>query len=146
MKKSNLYVAKMVLAGFLIPIIPRVVVPLIFPLGLPGRQYRDTFGFLLQNPLWTLGICTWSAIPFVVLVFWIKENIIKAKLELLERNRRVAGVFGAFALTFAVGFLNNVPQTSGGVNFGMFLFTIYAIPVMPLGYFLGRVILSRYLS
>ncbi len=110
----------------------------------PGRQYRDTLDALLQAPLFTLGICIWSTVPFIVLVSLIKENIINIKVELLEKNKRVGGVIGAFIVALAVGFSNNIPQTTGGVNFGIVFSPLYAGASMLIGYYLGRIIFLLY--
>jgi len=126
----------MVIMGLLVPILPRLIVPAIAP----DRGYRDTVEALFQTPGFAIGLCLWTALPFAILALSAKYHLGHAVLDSNEHYHRTVGIIGAFIAALAVGFFIHIPQTVGGVNFGIILFPIYTILVIPLGYWIPRMI------
>ncbi|MEE9191265.1 MAG: hypothetical protein V3U04_01430 [Candidatus Aerophobetes bacterium] len=125
--------------GRLVPILPRLIVPVIAS----GRTYIDTIEALFQTPVFAIGLCLWTALPFAILALSAKYHLGDTVLDSTECYHRAAGIIGAFVAAFAVGFFIHIPQTVGGVNFGIILFPFYTIAVIPLGYWLPRIITER---
>ena len=122
--------------GLLLPILPRLIVPAMFP----GRTYMDTLEALFQVPAFALGLILWTAVPFVALALAAKSHLSPGNLDSTERFLHIAGIIGSFVAGFVTGFIIHTPQTTAGVNFGIILFPIYTVVIMPVGYLVGRMI------
>ena len=60
----------MVIMGLLVPILPRLIAPIIAP----GHIYRDTIEALFQTPGFAIGLCLWTALPFAILALSAKYS------------------------------------------------------------------------
>lgn len=134
----------MIWAGFLVPVLPRLIVPII----LPGNYVDDMWSLMDFRAAFMFSLFTLP--PFLLLagVGWFHLRITEGSVEswLLLRNSRMAGIVGAFIATLCLGLYIHMPQTAGGVNFGVVFFPFYSLYPMPIGYALGRVIVWPLLS
>ena len=71
----------MVVMGILLPILPRLIAPIIAP----GHTYRDTIEALFQTPGFAIGLCLWTALPFAILALSAKYHLGHAILDSTER-------------------------------------------------------------
>lgn len=126
----------MVVIGLFLPVLPRLIVPIIAP----GRTYMDTIEALFRTPAFAIGLCLWTALPFVTLALAAKSHLALSNLDPTERFLRTAGIIGSFVFGLVTGFIIHTPQTTAGVNFGIILFPIYTLVIMPVGYLVGRMI------
>jgi len=82
----------MVIIGLLVPILPRLIAPII----VPGHTHRDTIEALFQTPGFAIGLCLWTALPFAILALSAKYHLGHAVLDSNEHYHRTVGIIGAF--------------------------------------------------
>jgi len=117
-------------AGILVPILPRIVVPL-----LREDRYRDTFhAVFLVDPIAGLGVLLWTSLPFIGLAFYIWLQLRKDNFSVKQRKGLLIRILGTLLPTFGLGCWIHLPQTVSGVNFGLVTFPVYAGILMPFFY------------
>jgi hypothetical protein len=122
-----------VLLGLLIPLVPRLVVPLIRP-----YPYDDPYvgaGIARIGPL-----LAWNALPFVLLA--IVAYIVLTRATTSERRAIIlGGVGGALLPGIVLGLWIHTPDpTIVGFNFGVAFFPLYMLVLMPVGFGLGALL------
>jgi hypothetical protein len=133
-QRTTMLTFGIVVLGLLIPIVPRLVVPLIWP-----YPYDDPF-FAADTARIAL-LLAWNALPFAVLA-------LVAYLALTQRaaaGRRQAtvlgGVLGALIIGLVAGLAIHTPNANTvGFNFGVAFFPLYMLVLMPAGFGLGALL------
>jgi hypothetical protein len=123
--------------GLLIPIVPRLVVPVLWP-----YPYADPF-FVAEGIPFAL-LVAWNALPFVVLALIAYSAL--TRLDATERQQVIVlgGVLGALIPGMVIGLLIHTPNANMvGFNFGVAFFPLYMLVLMPAGFGLGA-LLGRY--
>jgi hypothetical protein len=124
-----------VVIGLLIPIVPRLLVPLIRP-----YPYDDPFvgaGIARIGPL-----LAWNALPFVLLALVAYVALTRATTA-ARRAIVLGGVGGALVPGIVLGLWIHTPAPNTvGFNFGVAFFPAYMLVLMPTGFGLG-VLLGR---
>lgn len=123
-----------VLLGLLIPIVPRLVVPLIRP-----YPYDDPYigaGLARIGPL-----LAWNALPFVLLALVVYVVLTRPAASRRRRAIMLGGVLGALLAGSAVGVWIHTPSPAiVGFNFGVAFFPLYMLVLMPAGWGLGALL------
>lgn len=119
--------------GLLIPIVPRLVVPLLRP-----YLYDDPFlgaGIARIGPL-----LAWNALPFVLLALVAYVALTRATYA-ARRAIVLGGVGGALVPGIVLGLWIHTPDpTTVGFNFGVAFFPLYMLVLMPVGFGLGALL------
>lgn len=121
-----------VVAGVALPLLPRWIVPHLRP----GVRYLESASSLLADRRAFVLFSALSALPFIVLAVFTWFHLRNG-----DRKRLIA-VLVAFAAMFILGWLCQMPQSVAGVNFGVFVFPIYAAVLGPVAYGAARLALS----
>lgn len=120
--------------GLLIPIVPRLVVPLLRP-----YPYGDPYvgaGIARIGPL-----LAWNALPFVLLALVAYVVLTRSAASGRRRAIVLGGVWGALLAGVAVGVWIHTPSpTTVGFNFGVAFFPLYMLVLMPAGFGLGALL------
>lgn len=134
--KQAFLAGAIVATGFLIPILPRWVVPIITP----WRYYYGTLETFFDSEfiVETAWMFLLTVLPFGVLamVSWI--HLSEVGLSSFELKVRTSGIIVAYVLSLGIGLWVHSPQTAAGVNFGPFFFPLYAAVTMVIGYWITR--------
>jgi len=99
------------LFGFLVPVIPRVVVPRLRP-GI----YADAYEHLSDFNSWDIATCVWSAVPYVILALLANEARRDAATSVAELRSTFIGVDVAFIAITVLGFWMLAPGPPRGVT------------------------------
>ena len=127
-----------VVTGLLLPLIPRWIVPKLFPY----RHYLDdTAASLIREPRWLALFSAFAVVPFLALAVFSLFHLRGAEPALLRRRR--LAIIVTFVALFALGWECHLPQTSPGVNMAVLFFPFYAAIAGPMAYGLGRAVASR---
>lgn len=121
-----------VVAGALLPLLPRWIVPLLRP----GVRYLESAESLLSDQKAFVLFSVLSTLPFLALAIFAVFHLRSAGSAVLRP--RLAAVLAAFIVMFAVGWWCHMPQTAAGVNFAVFAFPIYAAIAGPIAYGISR--------
>jgi hypothetical protein len=135
--RTSVLALSIVVLGLLIPIVPRLIVPVLWP-----YPYADPF-FLAAGMPFAL-LVAWNALPFVVLA--LVAYIALTRLDAAGRQEAIVlgGVLGALIPGTVVGLLIHTPNANMvGFNFGVAFFPLYMLVLMPAGFGLGA-LLGRY--
>jgi hypothetical protein len=135
--KTRVLALSIVVLGLLIPIVPRLVVPVLWP-----YPYADPF-FIAEGMPFAL-LVAWNALPFVVLALVAYSAL--TRLDAAERRQAIVlgGVLGALIPGTLVGLVIHTPNVNMvGFNFGVAFFPLYMLVLMPVGFGLGA-LLGRY--
>jgi hypothetical protein len=123
-----------VVLGLLIPIVPRLVVPLIRP-----YPYDDPF---LGAGIVRVGrVLAWNALPFVLLALVAYIALTRAAPGGRRRAMVLSAVWGALVPGIVVGLLIHTPNSAVvGANIGAGLYPLYMLVLMPIGAGLGALL------
>ena len=120
--------------GLLIPIVPRLVVPLLRP-----YPYDDPYvgaGLARIGPL-----LAWNALPFVLLALVAYIVLTRAAASRRRQAMMLGGVWGALLAGIALGVWIHTPRPDlVGFNFGVAFFPLYMLVLMPAGFGLGALL------
>ena len=124
------------LAGLLVPVVPRIVVPLVAP-----ADYVDDLPRILEQS-GVLLYFGWTAMPFAVLavVTFVRQAAVSDEAS---RRHVDAGAVGALVPALAMGWMVHVPSAIPGMNFGIPAFPFYCIVLMPVGWAAGSWLAGR---
>jgi hypothetical protein len=123
-----------VVIGLLIPIVPRLVVPLIWP-----YPYDDPF-FVAEGMSFAL-LVAWNALPFVVLALVAYIGLTRRAAAGRQQATVLGGVLGALIIGLVVGLGIHTPNANTvGFNFGVAFFPLYMLVLMPAGFGLGALL------
>lgn len=135
LQKGRLLFWAMVMAGLLVPILPHLLVPLFNPQTDMGLLKE-----MLRRPVALTILCLWTTLPFVAIASLARLSFTHSTNNLSRQFLHFGGVIGSFTFGLITGFICHAPRTSGGVNFGVMLFPLYTLVVMPLGYLVGSIV------
>jgi hypothetical protein len=136
-RKSIVLAWSIVVLGLLIPLVPRLVVPLLWP-----YPYDDPF-FDGEGTRFAL-LVAWNALPFVVLALGAYIALIRPITTERQRVIVLGGVLGALIPAIVLGLWIHTPNPNTvGFNFGVAFFPLYTLVLMPAGFGLGA-LLGRY--
>ena len=123
-----------VVIGLLIPIVPRLVVPLIWP-----YPYDDPF---FDADAARIGLqLAWNALPFALLALVAYIALTRRAAAGREQAPVLGGVLGALIVGLVVGLGIHTPNTNTvGFNFGVAFFPLYMLVLMPVGFGLGALL------
>lgn len=120
--------------GFLLPIVPRLVVPVLRP-----YPYDDPFvgaGILRIGPL-----LLWNMVPFALLAAVAYVWLSRPSLSPYQRTIVRGGIVGALLTGIVVGVWVHTPDPAAvGANIGAGLFPLYMAILMPAGFGLGALV------
>ena len=135
--RTRVLALSIVVLGLLIPIVPRLIVPVLWP-----YPYDDPF-FVAQGMPFAL-LVAWNALPFVVLALVAYVALTRAAAAGRPQAIVLGGVLGALIPGTVVGLLIHTPNANMvGFNFGVAFFPLYMLVLMPVGFGLGA-LLGRY--
>jgi hypothetical protein len=136
-RRSIALAGSIVVLGLLIPIVPRLVVPLLWP-----YPYDDPF-FVAEGMRFGL-LVVWNALPFVVLALVTYIALTRAAAAGRQQTIILGGVLGALLPSIVIGLWIHTPNANTiGFNFGVAFFPLYMLVLMPAGFGLGA-LLGRY--
>ena len=136
-RRSIVLALSIVVLGLLIPIVPRLVVPLLWP-----YPYDDPF-FIAEGARFGL-LVAWNALPFVLLALVAYIALTRSAAAGRGQGGILSGVLGALIPAIVVGLWIHTPNPNMvGFNFGVAFFPLYMLVLMPMGFGLGA-LLGRY--
>jgi hypothetical protein len=139
-QKTIMLAFSIVLIGLLIPIVPRLVVPLIWP-----YPYDDPF-FAADAAQIGLRLA-WNALPFAVLALVASIGLTRRAAARRRQAPVLGGVLGALIVGLVVGLAIHTPNPSTvGFNFGVAFFPLYMLVLMPAGFGLGALLVWYWTS
>lgn len=123
-----------VLLGLLIPIVPRLVVPLLRPY--PYDNPYVGAGLARIGPL-----LAWNALPFGLLALVAYIVLTRPAPSRRRQVMLLGGVWGALLPGMVLGLLIHTPNPNiVGFNFGVAFFPLYMLVLMPAGFGLGALL------
>jgi hypothetical protein len=123
--------AAVVAAGFLLPIVPRVVMPRVRP-GVYADAYTSWSDFGWPDA----ELCAWTATPFVFLAFGVRYALTQA--EAAMRRNALSGVATAFVAAYVLGIILFMPGPPRGATCIHLAFPLFACLLLPLAYVAGE--------
>ena len=124
-----------VVAGLLLPVLPRVVVPRL----LPG-VYSDGYEHLSDFGTPDVVLCLWTATPFVFMAFAARAGMRSG--DPAERRASLAGVITTIVVFYALGIFLFMPGPPRGATCVHLAFPLFACILAPMvdvgGGFLAR--------
>ena len=133
-QKTILLTFTIVVIGLLIPIVPRLVVPLIWP-----YPYDDPF-FAADTTRIGL-LLAWNALPFALLALVTYIALTQRAAVGRPQATVLVGVLGALIIGLVTGLWIHTPNTNTvGFNFGVAFFPLYMLVLMPAGFGFGALL------
>jgi hypothetical protein len=133
-QKTILLTFTIVVIGLLIPIVPRMVVPLIWP-----YPYDDPF---FAGDTTRIGVLVaWNALPFALLALVAYIALTQRAAVGRPQASVLVGVLGALIVGLLTGLVIHTPYVNTvGFNFGVAFFPLYMLVLMPAGFGLGALL------
>ena len=134
-RRTPLWLALVIVSvGVALPIVPRLVVPLLRPFA-----YDDPYlgaGIVGIGPL-----VVWNALPFLLLATVAYVWLTRAARSPRHYAMGIGGVAGALVPGIVVGLWIHTPSPAVvGANIGAGLFPLYMVVIMPVGFGLGALL------
>lgn len=132
--RSMVLALSIVVLGLFIPIVPRLVVPLIWP-----YPYDDPF---FGSDIARVGLqLAWNALPFVLLALIAYIALTRPTASERKQIAVLGGVLGALIPGIVLGLWIHTPRPNIiGFNFGVAFFPLYMLALMPAGFGLGALL------
>jgi hypothetical protein len=133
-QRTIMLTCSIVVLGLLIPIVPRLVVPLIWP-----YPYDDPF-FAADTA--RIGVLlAWNALPFALLALGAYIALTQRDAAGRRQATVLGGVLGALIIGLVAGLGIHTPNVNTvGFNFGVAFFPLYMLVLMPVGFGLGALL------
>jgi hypothetical protein len=133
-QKTILLTFTILVIGLLIPIVPRMVVPLIWP-----YPYDDPF-FAADTTRIGL-LLAWNVLPFALLALVAYIALTQRAAVGRPQATVLVGVLGALIIGLVTGLWIHTPNANTvGFNFGVAFFPLYMLVLMPAGFGLGALL------
>jgi hypothetical protein len=133
-QRTIMLTISIVVIGLIIPIVPRLVVPLIW-----SYPYDDPF-FAADTARIGL-LLAWNALPFALLALVAYIALTQRAAAGHQQATVLGGVLGALIIGLLVGLGIHTPNSNTvGFNFGVAFFPLYMLVLMPAGFGLGALL------